>query len=317
MVGHQSWKQGTSLAVGRNHRDGGTIRSYTGTPNNMSVTERAPPQRQQSPRRGQRNVTPYERAPSPQARYRNASPQREAPVQNSANFDSSVQHRSPSPQRRYAQAQESPLPVRDEREISRHKYDKSYAQSQKQMQLSRLEAENYEVKYKLQEMELEVKKHKKAAELATEKCDRQKCEAELLKQAFEAAKLVAIAEAVKEFKEREDFKKVEKLEHENQQLKEQLVARSSQLSVEISKYDALNGEYQNEKRARLALNADYLVLKNQAVGVITSHHKHSHSDSDDGGFEVECEVEVKAPKMPSVECEIEVKMPGVEIEFGM
>jgi len=185
------------------------------------------------------------------------------------------------------------------------------------MQLSRLEAENYEVKYKLQEMELEVKKHKKAAELATEKCDRQKCEAELLKQAFEAAKLVAIAEAVKEFKEREDFKKVEKLEHENQQLKEQLVARSSQLSVEISKYDALNGEYQNEKRARLALNADYLVLKNQAVGVITSHHKHSHSDSDDGGFEVECEVEVKAPKMPSVECEIEVKMPGVEIEFGM
>ena len=110
---------------------------------------------------------------------------------------------------------------------------------------------------------------------------------------------------------------MEKLEHENQQLKEQLVARSSQLSVEISKYDALNGEYQNEKRARLALNADYLVLKNQAVGVITSHHKHSHSDSDDGNFEVECEVEVKAPKMPSVECEIEVKMPGVEIEFGM
>ena len=108
---------------------------------------------------------------------------------------------------------------------------------------------------RLQEMELEVKKHKKAAELATEKsvvpsihsafsavtclvsphasclmspmphvassrfgtltapfvkscplpscpfrCDRQKCEAELLKQAFEAAKLVAIAEAVKEFK---------------------------------------------------------------------------------------------------------------------
>ena len=111
---------------------------------------------------------------------------------------------------------------------------------------------------------------------------------------------------------------MEKLEHENQQYKEQLVARSSQLAVQISKYDALNVEYQNEKAARLALNADYLALKSQAVGVITSHHKHSHSDSD-GGFEVECEVEVKAPKMPSVEveCEIEVKLPGIEVEFSM
>lgn len=224
----QSWKQGTSFA--RDHRDGGTHRVYQGTGNNAAVTER--PGRAASPSRIRRStVSPYDRAPSPQARYRNASPQRyhQDPHQtyqhNNVNSEDFIQHRSPSPQRRYQERRTEPVPmgVDDGRSMKPRsvpiEYDRSYAQSQKQMQQSRLEEQVSALHYKLGQMEIQLQRHKQKAEDAVMKCERMERDQHALKREHEAALKAATEAAAElaEWKEREGAKAVVRL---NQQLED-------------------------------------------------------------------------------------------------
>lgn len=311
----QSWKQGTSLV--RDHRDGGTTRIYQGTGSNIAVTEKGP---RQSPRRVRNNVSAYERAPSPQARYRSATSFDQANQQNNLNSEEFVQHRSPSPQRRYQERRLEQSPARkdvvskrgscaDPTSPTHPSFDKSFAQSQKQMQQNRLEEQVSTLHYKLGQMEIQLGRHKQKSADAIQKCERMERDQEALKREHEAAVHAATHAALRleEWKERENSKSVLRMQQELEQRIEQNAELRGLLATALSERD------------------EALCRASQSAGVISVHH----SDSSMGmgkssmgiGVEVKIpsvEVEVKLPSCEvEVEVEVEVKAPSIEVEVKL
>eukprot|EP00658_Telonema_sp_P-2_P076753 TRINITY_DN6786_c0_g1_i1.p1 TRINITY_DN6786_c0_g1~~TRINITY_DN6786_c0_g1_i1.p1 ORF type:complete len:281 (-),score=66.75 TRINITY_DN6786_c0_g1_i1:276-1118(-) len=246
---NKSWQQGTALAAGhRDHRDGGTVRVYQGHPRHPTVTELPP--RNRSPPRRQKTNTPYQRHPSPQARYRASSP---TPMQRREREPAPVQHRSPSPQKRYADRRGQEAVDETRRVTHDNPYDKSFAQSQKQMQQSRLEEQVSALSYEVVTLKAELKKLSQQAENASQRSGRMENDQLALKQERDAA--IAQAEVANEelrlVKESADSKAVIKLQEELEMRKQ------------------VEGELRASLATALSDREDALRLANQSTGIMT------------------------------------------------